>query len=73
MAKTITEAQKWQLIGLKAAANSLSAKMNSLLDAALDITGEDRESLGHTGDLIWDDFYTVDTLLQRLEITVVKK
>lgn len=69
MGKTITEAQRLQLLGLLTLAASHHRMMTGLEKAAREITGE--EEGGLAGDMIWCGETEVDELLQKCGITVI--
>jgi len=66
--KTITQAQYYQLIGLRAVGDRQHAMLDAVVTAAADITGEEKDA-GQTMDYIWGS-QELDELLKRLEITV---
>lgn len=70
---TITKEQEMQLLGLMTLAASYSRKMDEILAAALEITGEG-DGYGHTSDVVFgsDDppHVRVERVLSRLGITV---
>ena len=75
--KTITKNQYLQLVGLLALAGRHMAMLKSISEAALSITGEEKDgtpsTYGHTFDAVWDDNRRdADALLTRLEIKVRK-
>lgn len=72
--KTITQAQYYQLIGLRAAADKQHAVLDAITKAAQGITGEVEDDGspafgGHTMDYIWGSD-EIDSLLKRLQIEV---
>lgn len=69
--KTITAAQRLQLIGLLALAEMHSNKLDDIIKAVVTITGEPDGDTGHSADAVWDrGRRDTDELLKRLEITV---
>ena len=70
MKTTITQAERWQLIGLLTLAAHHSKILDSIRDAAAALTESNRD--GHVADAIYDDgCRDADALLGRLNITVV--
>lgn len=65
---TITRSQYLQLVGLLTLAARHNRDLRAIEKAALEITKEDE--LGHTGDAVYGDSHTADSLLERLSITV---
>lgn len=76
--KTITKAQRLQLIGLLTLAAQHMKMLESISASALEITKETEDdgtpsTCGHTNDAIWDENRrAADDLLGRLKIKVRK-
>lgn len=76
-AKTISKAQRLQLIGLRAVAEQLNKQLDAVEAAAVAITGEkdahgDPESCGHTYDYVIGDYRGVDEMLRLVNVRVRK-
>jgi hypothetical protein len=67
--KTITKNQYYQLVGLAAISKRQYDLLDQVMEAALEITGEDRDN-GHTSDFVYSGDHDVKDLLERLSITV---
>lgn len=76
-AKTISKAQRLQLIGLHAIASGLNKQLDALGAAALEITGEknlhgEPETGGHTYDYVIGDYRDLDEMLRLVNVRVRK-
>lgn len=72
--QTITQSEYWQLVGLLTVAKQYVSIMDSITNAALQITqerdsGGELDTTGHTADGVFCG-YSVETLLSRLNIKV---
>lgn len=68
--RIITENQYYQLVGLLTLSKHYNKKIQDIVKACKEIT-EEASEFSHTEDAVYSDF-TVDQLLDRLDITVVK-
>jgi hypothetical protein len=66
--KTVTKAERLQLVGLLALAKQHNEFLRQILSAAMEITGEEDDA-GHTSDAVYSD-YSADALLRNMGITV---
>ena len=66
--KQITQNQYYQLVGLLTLSKRYNAKLNDIMAAAAEITGDEVNG-GHTMDAVFND-YTADELLHKLDIEV---
>lgn len=76
-AKTISKAQRLQLIGLRAVAADLNKQIDAVNEAAVAITGEkdehgDPETCGHTYDAIISGYRGIDEMLRLVDVRVRK-
>jgi hypothetical protein len=76
-AKTISKAQRLQLIGLRTVAAELNKQLDAVRDAAVAITGEkdahgEPEGCGHTYDYVIGDYRGIDEMLRLVNVRVLK-
>lgn len=67
----ITHAEYLQLLGLGLLAKNHTANLLDIVSSASALVGE-KDNSGHAADEMWSDDPSIDTLLERLSITVRK-